>query len=351
MNKVRFGIIGCGGIAYRRTMPAMRECKHAAIRAVMDTNAAAVEKAKAEFQVPFGTTRLEEILARDDVDAVYVATPAYLHKEQVLAAAKARKHVLCEKPLAIGVGDVKIIIAACQRSKMFLAEGFMMKFHSLHRKARQMIAAGRLGKIVLARAQLSCWYPEIPGAWRQVPEQSGGGALIDMATHLYDLIMFLTGLDVASVAAICNNLNFKYPVEDSSSTLLKLSNGAHAFVDAFFCIPDEAVEPLLEIYGTRGSIRAVNTIGQGAGGDMTAYLTSADKAYDARQARGETGRIKVEAAPVNTYAAEIDAFALAILSGKPPELNGPQNALKIARLTDAAYKAAKTKRWIAINGK
>jgi len=223
-----------------------------------------------------------------------------------------------------------------------------MKFHSLHRKAREMIAAGALGKIVLARAQLSCWYPEIPGAWRQIPEQGGGGSLIDMATHLYDLIMFLTGLEVASLTAICNNLNFSYPVEDSSSTLLKLSNGAHAYVDAFFCIPDEAVEPMLEIYGTRGSIRAVNTIGQGAGGEMAAYLAGAEKGYDAQQARGQTGRIKVEAPPVNPYAAEVDALALAILEGRPVEINGPENALEIAKITEAAYKAAKTNRWISI---
>jgi len=224
----------------------------------------------------------------------------------------------------------------------------MMKFHALHQKARDLIAAGKLGKIVLVRAQLSCWYPEIKGAWRQKREQGGGGSLIDMATHLYDLVMFLTGADVDSVTSICNTLNFSYPVEDSSSTLLKLSTGAHAYVDAFFCIPDEAVEPMLEIYGTKGSIRSLNTIGQGSGGEMIACLSGDDKGYNARQERAESGKIKVEAEPVNPYAAEIDQLAQAVISGKAPELNDPANAIRIAEITDAAYEAARKSQWVSV---
>ena len=219
----------------------------------------------------------------------------------------------------------------------------MMKFHSLHQRAREIIQSGALGKVVLMRAQLSCWYPDMPGAWRQVPELGGGGALMDMATHLYDLLRWFVG-DVKEIIALADTQVFDYPVDDSSSTMLRFEGGAHGFVDAFFCVPDSSVLSRLEIYGSRGSILADGTIGQGSGGNMVAYLSDDSKGYDAQQSR-ESADVKpqqITAEPVNPYTGEIEYLSACIEEKRAPQMNSLEEGLQTLALAEAAYRSAKS---------
>jgi len=124
-----------------------------------------------------------------------------------------------------------------------------------------MIDKGELGKLVMGRAQLTCWYPPIKGAWRQNPELGGGGSLIDMGTHCIDLLEMLMG-KVIEVFCYKDHLVQSYPVEDTSVVLLKFESGALGIVDNHFNIPDASSENRLEIYGSKGSILARGTIRQ-----------------------------------------------------------------------------------------
>ena len=105
MRKIKWGIIGCGGIAYRRTIPGLVLADNAVCYAVMDTNPDAVEKVKAEFGAEKGYTDVKELLSDKEVEAVYIATPVFCHKEQVLLAADAGKHILLEKPMGMSAED------------------------------------------------------------------------------------------------------------------------------------------------------------------------------------------------------------------------------------------------------
>ena len=186
MKKVKFGVIGAGGIAYRKTIPGMLEAENIELEAVMDVEN--IDAIANDFGVNKAYSTAADLLADDAIEAVYIASPVELHLEQILAAAKAGKHVLCEKPLTLTLPEAEQAVKACADNGVFLQEGYMMKFHGAHTTIRQLIADGALGKIVYVRAQLSCWYPPIEGAWRQDPAKGGGGSLIDMATPLYDLV-------------------------------------------------------------------------------------------------------------------------------------------------------------------
>lgn len=291
-----------------------------------------------------------DLLADAQVQAVYIATPVHLHYDQVIQAAKAGKHVLVEKPIARTVPEADAMIRACSDAGVYLAEGYMMKFHALNEKAREMVQNGDIGQVVFARGQLSCWYPDMPGVWRQDPKLGGGGALIDMATHCYDLLQHIIGSSIKEVFAFTDTLTFKYPVEDSSTTMLRFENGAHAVVDAFFNVPDAAGQDKLEIYGNKGSIQAEGTIGQLPTGKMVAYLSDSSKDYDPRQSKDSlqvTVR-EIDYEPVNMYAAELDYLSECIETNTAPRLNTGEDGLCILNVAKAAYESAVTGRKITI---
>ncbi|HHV62662.1 MAG TPA: Gfo/Idh/MocA family oxidoreductase [Firmicutes bacterium] len=348
---IRWGVIGAGGIADRRTIPeGITKASGAKLVAVMDVNEARVREVSRKYgDVPY-YTKEEDLLKNPEVDAVYIATPTHLHHKHVTAAAEAGKHVLCEKPMAMTLSECEQMIEACERNKVKLALGFMMRFHSYHKKIKEMIDQGMMGQLVLGRAQLTCWYPPIPGAWRQVPELGGGGSLADMGSHCIDLLEMFMG-NVVEVSGFTGTITHGYPVEDSALVMLKFESGAHAVVDNNFNIPDAASRNVLELYGTKGSIIAEGTIGQSSEGRAIARLETAEKGYEAAQKRtGETlveEEIKVEPV-VNIYKAQIEQFMKSIEEDSVP-LNSGERGMRNLKIVQAAYESARTGRKIRID--
>ncbi len=343
-RKIRWGVIGSGGIALRRTIPeGILPARNARLLAVWSRNPQRNAAVAAQFGVQAARS-LEELLAMD-LDAVYVASPNYAHFEQVCAAARAGKHVLCEKPLGLNVAQARRMLEVCRRAGVNLATAFMMRFHSRHQAALRLIRAGRLGQPVYARAQLSCWYPPLRGAWRQDPSQGGGGALMDLAGHCLDLLEMFFG-PVSTVQCVIGHTVHRYPVEDSAVVLARFANGATATVDTFFCIPDNSSKNRLELYGSRGSILAENTIGQGSGGEMIAWFEP-EKAYDARQTRAGGRPLRINPRPVNPYRAEIETFSQALIEGRSTwqwALQGLRSQMLLA----ACYESARRRREVRI---
>ena len=344
-KKIRWGVIGSGGIARRRTIPeGITKASNAALSAVFDVNS----KANAEVAKQFKTTpaaSLDKLLAKD-VDAVYVATPAHLHFDHVKACAQAGKHVLCEKPLGMTVAQAEEMIGLCDHSGVKLGCAFMMRFVTHHQEALKLIQQGRLGQPVYARAQLSCWYPPIENAWRQEPSTGGGGSLMDMGGHCIDLLEMFFG-KVAKVSCLIGNTIHNYRSEDSAVATLSFENGALATVDTFFCIPDAGSKNVLELYGSQGSILAQGTIGQGPAGKMVAFLEGDDRAYDAQQARDADQGMTIDPQPVNTYQAEIEEFSQAILENRPPRIGGDLG-LRSQRILAACYESARSGQVVAV---
>ena len=339
MAKIKWGVLGSGGIAKRRTIPeGIIPANNAQLVAVFDVN----QKINSEVASQFGAVGVasEADLLTAGIDAVYIATPAYLHRQQVLACIEAGKHVLCEKPLGMTNDEAKEMITTAQSAGVKLSTAFMMRYQSQHQEALKMIRDGKLGKCVYARAQLSCWYPPIDGAWRQNLSQGGGGSLIDMGCHCIDLLEMFLGR-VKKVSCFTNNSVHDYQTEDSAVAMLTFENGTIATVDTFFCIPDNSSKNVLEIYGSKGSILAKGTLGQGQAGEMTAYLEDDSAGYDAKQSRSSNAGIKITPTPVNMYLAEIEDFCNDVLEGKITS-NDEDSGLRSQIVLSACYESART---------
>ena len=346
MKKVRWGVIGAGGIADRRTIPGMLLSKNAELVAVMEVTKEFAERIAEKYGVKYAYDNEDDLVRNPEIDAVYIASPVAAHYGQAIKAAQNHKHILLEKPLALTAQESAELVALCEKENMLFASGMMMRYHAYHQKAKELVGSGTLGQIVSMRAQLTCWYPEIDGSWRQSFAQSGGGALMDMGIHCIDLLQFISGAKVTSVSAMTGTKTFSYDVEDSASVLMEFENGAFGYVDANFNIPDNATQCRLEIYGTNGSILASGTIGQIEGGQMILTLAD-DSSYSAIQDRNQHGSVEIDAELGNMYEKEITSFGNSILYGGKVEVPALE-ALQVQKIIERAYQSSREKRVIKI---
>jgi len=339
-KKVKWGVIGSGGIARRRTIPeGIVAADNAELVGTVDLNTKVNGEVAKEFGAkPFDSEKA--LLESKDIDAVYLATPAITHHDQTLAAAANSKHVLCEKPMGLTNEEAANMMNACKKAGVKLGVGFMMRFHAYHQEALRMVKEGKLGTLVLGRAQLSCWYPPIEGAWRQDPVQGGGGSLMDLGGHCIDLLEMFFG-PVKTVSCRIGNLVQDYKSEDTATTLLEFEDGSQGVVDNLFNVPDASVRNCLELYGSQGSILAEGTIGQAPDGTMVAHLEESGKEYNAQQQRDETGGLIISPEPINTYEAEIAEFSQAILEDREPS-NGAEEGARSTQIIVACYESART---------
>lgn len=338
-NVINWGVIGSGGIAKRRTIPeGLIPAKYGRLVAVYDIDQKTNNAVADEFNV-IAAKSIEELL-KSDIDAVYVASPVNLHLKHVIECAQSKKHILCEKPLGLSVEEVNTMLKVVKRERVTLGTGFMMRFHSQHQAAKQIVHSGKLGKPVFARAQLSCWYPPIEGAWRQDPNIGGGGSLVDMGSHCIDLLEMIFG-EIKSVNCFIKNNVHNYASEDSAIVALNFKNGALGTVDTYFCIPDNSSRNILELYGSGGSILAKGTIGQGDFGEMIAYLEDENSSYQAQQIRNTNEGQLINPGSRNTYLAEIEEFSCAILEKREPN-NNAFIGLRNQKILAACYESAKT---------
>lgn len=339
MAKLRLGIIGAGGIARRRTIPALIRAGSCDIVAVMSPTSA--DEVANEFGLPRAYASLDLLLDDPLVEAVYIASPVYAHAVQIEAAAKAGKHVLCEKPLTRTLAEADCAIAACRTAGVVLQEGYMMRFHGAHRAARRLVEDGRIGRPVYLRAQLSCWYPPIAGAWRQDPILGGGGALIDMASHCLDLLSSFAG-PVRRIVAFTRSLVQSYASEDASTLMIEFEGGALGTVDCVFCTPDAAARSRLEIHGSRGCILGEGTIGQDSGGKLEAMLDVDAGGYDAAQARSSPPTYQpIPFDAIDPYAAQFEQFAECVRTGTEPPVNSGSDGRRVLAAVMAAYASSR----------
>ena len=325
MKKLRWGVIGAGGIADRRTIPGMMLADNAELIAVMEINEEFAESLRAKWNAKRAYTSDVELLADPEIDAVYIASPVFLHAKQAMAAADAGKHILIEKPLAMTSEEGQKVIDYCHSKGVQIAAGLMMRFGSYVQVMKQKIAEGKIGRVVSGYSQFTCWYPDMPGNWRQSKKNGGGGAMMDMGVHCIDLMQYITGSKVRQVAAFHDTLSFQYEVEDSSMVLLRLENGAQCVVQSNFNIPDAAAKWRVEIFGDQGRLVGENVIG-----DQGAY----DAQQDTQNVTGE----KIDVEFGNMYTREIESFGNSILNGTPLEVPA-SDAVYVQRVMEAAYRA------------
>ncbi|RNB87411.1 gfo/Idh/MocA family oxidoreductase [Brevibacillus fluminis] len=200
-------------------------------------------------------------LLKQSIDAVIVTSENMKHKEHVVAAAKAGKHVLCEKPLATNVADAEEMIAACRENGVKLQTAFPVRFHPAVRRAKQMVEAGKVGRIMAIRGTNR---GKNPGGWFIDRAKSGGGAVIDHTVHVVDLMRWFMGAEVKEVYAEVDNLLCDTPIDDCGILTMEFDNGVYATLDCSWSrnksFPTWG-DVTMEIIGTDGTL-SLNTFGQ-----------------------------------------------------------------------------------------
>jgi len=250
VSTLKWGVLGAGSVAKRRVIPTMQALEGHEISALMVRDMERAQSIAGQLGVPNAHCQAEQLIHDDDVNAVYVSSPVNLHQEHVLAVAEAGKHVLCEKPMGMTVSECEEMIAVCDRAGVHLQVCFVMRGWDIYGRIRRMISNERFGQIVEIRAHLAKWSPDQSG-WRLDPSQSGGGVLMDMGAHYFDLFRFLVG-DFSRVGFMGSSDAFNWGVEDTAFVTTKFENGAHGVMGLSFAIPNNG--NVLEIYGTKGSL-------------------------------------------------------------------------------------------------
>ncbi|MBQ8339257.1 MAG: Gfo/Idh/MocA family oxidoreductase [Clostridia bacterium] len=337
---MKWCVIGAGGIADRRTIPALLTDKNNELVAVMDKNPAAAKATGEKYGVPYYTDE-REMLSAVDATAVYISTPVFCHYEQAMLALSFGKHVFLEKPIGLDGKESRLLVEAFKKAGLQLSIGYMMKYHTLHEKAKALIAEGGIGTVNSVRAQFTCWYPDIPGAWRQKKSLGGGGAIMDLGVHCLELLEDMLGEEITEVKAFYSTRTFSYEVDDGAVIILRTKSGVLGHVDCNFNIPDKASESKLELYGSEGYIICHGTLAQENVGTLS-HLYAPQGGYEAAQNRSVNDAPVVytaNAAENNMYRRQLAAFSALVESGKT-DYSLTDRALRIQELVDRIYSEA-----------
>lgn len=199
MRRMRFGIIGCGAIACRAFLPALRGCDAAELAAIATRSPERAAELCREYDVPVESS-YDALLRRDDVDAIYLATPVGTHVEWAVAAARTGKHVLCEKSLAPDLAATERMLSAAEDCGTALMEGYMYRFHPQHGVVDDLVAGGEIGSPV----QFQAWFgiPERPPGDIRYSRALGGGALLDVGGYTLHAARRFFGREPVSVHAV-----------------------------------------------------------------------------------------------------------------------------------------------------
>lgn len=341
-KKLRWGIIGAGGIADRRTIPGLLLADNAELVAVMGPNLERTEVIRAKYNAKRAYDSEEALLQDPEVDAVYIASPVVCHARQAKLAADYGKHILIEKPLAMSAAEGEDVLRHCAEKGVKIAAGFMMRFASHVQTMKRAIAEGKLGTLVSGYCQFTLWLPYEAGNWRQCKAKAGGGCMMDMGVHCIDLVQYITGMKVTRVGAFNENIAFsqypQYDVEDTSTLLLRLENGAQFVVQTNFNIPDEASKWRFELFGTKGRLMGDTIIGQNDGGRLNAVFIEENLAYSAAQDHADDTGVELPGNFGNLYTRQIESFSRSVLEDLPLEVPAG-DAVHVQKIMELAYRS------------
>jgi len=231
------------------------------IAAVLSSDAARGERYAADNGIARSTTDLDSLLADPGIEAVYISTTNELHRDQAIAAARAGKHVLCEKPLALTLEDAHAMRKACAEAEVVLATNHHLRNAATHRAMRAAISSGRIGRPLFARVFHAVSLPPHLQGWRIGRPEAGGGVVLDITVHDADTLRFVLADDPVEATAMTQSSGLaQQGLEDGVMGVLRFKSGLLAqFHDAFTV---KYAETGFEVHGTEGSLVARDVMTQ-----------------------------------------------------------------------------------------
>jgi predicted dehydrogenase len=296
MAPVRWGLLGTARIN-RRLIPAMRAVERSVVTVVASRDRARAEAYAHEWQIPHAAGGYEALLAREDVDAVYIPLPNALHAEWTLAAAAAGKHVLCEKPLALSAEDVDRIEAASAAHHVVVEEGFMYRHEPLTAVVSRLVADGAVGALRTISSGFT--YAQAGSGDVRLDPSLGGGALLDVGCYPVSYACLLVGREASDAAGMARVT--ASGVDEEFSGLLRFPGDRTAAVYASF---RAAYRTWIDITGSEGWMRVPNPFKPGP------------RETIAIERMGEHRNVEVAGSTL-LFTRQIDNFVRRVLDGAP----------------------------------
>ena len=319
-----WGLIGTGRIADDRILPGINACEGNRLIGVCSRDQGRANAFAAKFGAQRAYTSYDEMLKNPEITVVAIHTPNAQHADQAVAAARAGKHVFCDKPMATTVADAERMVRECEKAGVKLGLNFHNRFMPCFIDTRKIIESGEIGELQVVQVEAS------PGArpggrlgsWRVDPAAAGLGTTYSIGVHVYDILRYLLGSEITMVSAF-----FDTPrgvMEETNLSLLRFANGVLGQLSVHEKTPYPHND--FVVYGSTGRILGRGLTRSRAGGEL--LVTTAD------------GRTRATEYPsINAHGACVAAFSKALLEGRDPVPSGI-DGLRSVQLTDAMARSA-----------
>lgn len=330
-RRIGFALCGLGGLSEHQIAPAFARTAHCRLAGLVTGTPEKAREWQTKYGIParsvYPYDAMERMADNPDIDAVYIVTPNAEHPEQTARAARAGKHVFCEKPMAVSVEQCRKMIAACKAAGKLLGVAYRCQYDPNHLECIRIARSGEFGPIRTIEAGFGIEVGR-PDQWRLKRRLSGGGALVDVGIYALQATRYLTGEEPVEVAAFESKTDpVKFAqVDEQMSWLARFPSGAVASCAASYNMKDLNA---FRVYAARGWF-------------------GLDPAFAYGGNRGVRSDGKAIALPEpNLFAAEMDDFARCILEGRPTKVSGAE-AMKDVRIMTAIYESARTGRAVKL---
>ena len=331
-DKVRWGIVSTANIGVAKVIPGIMKSAHSEVVAIASRELGKAQAAANALGIPKAYGSYEALLADPDIDAIYNPLPNHLHVDITLAATRAGKHVLCEKPTGLNARDAERL-RDCPKDRLVL-EAFMVRFHPQWHRARDIVRSGELGQIRAVRAVFS-YFNTDPANVRNIAE-IGGGGILDIGCYPVVGSRFIFEAEPKRVVALVER-DPVFKTDILASVLADFGGGRQM---SFTCSTQSVGHQKFEVIGTKGRVEII--IPFNAPPDTpTALIIDTGATMDGSLARREI------LPACDQYTEEAEAFALAVL-GRKSLPYGIEDAIQNMRILDAIFESERSNAWVAV---
>lgn len=328
MSVLRFGVISTASIGTEKVIPGIQKAENCEVVAIASRRLASADEAASKLGIPQAFGSYEALLESDDVDAVYIPLPNHLHKEWTIASARAGKHILCEKPMALTAADAQEMVDVCEAEGVAFMEAFMYRLHPSWIAVKDLVTSGRIGRLRAMQCAFS-YFNDDPSNIRNRTD-AGGGALMDVGCYPINVARMLFEDEPVQVEAIIER-HPDFGTDVTTSALLEFESGHAAFTVSTMA-EDEQYVVLL---GEQGRIRIDIPF------NIPPDRPSTVRLFQGGRPPAEPGEEVFEFATEDPYTSEAAAFAAAVLAGDPvptPPSDGVANMRVIEQILQAARR-------------
>ncbi len=317
--RLQWGVAGCGRYTEKTFLPGLKTLKKSEFVSIYSSDIKRAKQLNNQFSGKYAFDDFKKFLA-SDFDALYIGSKNSDHYWQVIEAAKAGKHILCEKPLAITAKQAKEMVDVCKKHGVKLSSNYVMRVHPLIQKSKELINKDVIGKLVNISATFNTNYAPNDN-FRFNKKLSGGGALRDIGTHMIDLMLYLGG-DITSIKGFMGNQIYKSDVDDHAAGVVQFDSGANGYFNVSFNARKGFNR--IDILGHNGGISIENFIAREKG--LGKLVINIDREMK------KTFRRRAAKVPYLTY-----EFQNAILENREPLVTG-MDALRNMELIEEFEK-------------